>query len=135
MAELLDTVSKQLSSSIEIKNGMAALLASSADSEQRALDACIAIAAERDDYKSKYKFKCEECEKEKQRADKAEKDVEYWKNLALKLQKQPKVIVKGNAKVKRLVTGEVHEHYAKDYSYQGQYHQRIGTGREALSLV
>ena len=128
MAELLDTVNKQLSTSIEFQRGMAAFLTASADNEQKALDACTSLAAERDLYKSKY-------EKEKQRADKAEKDVEYWKNLALELQKQPKVVVKGNAKVKRLVTGDVHEHYAKNDSNQGQYHQRIGTGREALSLL
>lgn len=62
MAELLDTVSKQLSSSIEIKKGIAALLVSSADSEQRALDAYAAMKAERDNYKEKYEAMCREVE-------------------------------------------------------------------------
>lgn len=128
MAELLDTVNKQLSTSIEFQRGMAALLTSSADNEQRVLDACLVLKAERDDYRSKY-------EKEKQRADKAEKDVEYWKNLALELQRQPKIVLKGKAKVKKLITGNVNEYYAKDDSDQGQYHKRVSTGRKALPLV
>lgn len=128
MAESLDTVNKQLSTSIEFQRGMAAYFTSTADVQQRVLDACNCLTAERDDYKCKY-------EKEKQRADRAEKEVEYWKNLALELQKQPKVVVKGQAKVKKLVTGNVTELYAKDNSDQGQYNQRIGAGRETLSLV
>ena len=128
MAELLDTVNKQLSTSIEFKRGMAAFFSASADNEQKALDACTAIAAERDEYRSKY-------EAEKERADKAEKEVEYWKNLAMELQKQPKVVVKGQATVKKLVTGNVTEFYGKDNSNQGQHYQRIGAGRETLPHV
>lgn len=128
MAELLDNVNKQLSTSIDFKRGMAAFLSASADNEQMAFDACTTLAAERDEYKSKY-------EAEKQRADKAEAEVEYWKNLALELQKKPKVVVKGKAKIKKLVTGNVTEFYAKDDSNKGQYHKRIGAGGETLSLV
>lgn len=128
MAELLDTASKQLSSSVEFQRGMAAFFNSSADTMQRALDACAATAARDDEIQKALNAKCEECEKEKQRADKAEQEAEYWKNLALELQKQPKVIVKGQAKVKKLVAGNVTELYAKDDSNQGQHNKRVGAG-------
>lgn len=121
MAVPHDIDSKQISDSGAIKHGIAALLTSSADSEQRLFDAYIAEKQRADEAE-------ERAEAEKQRADKAEQDVEYWKNLALKLQKQPRVIVKGQAKVNRLVTGDVHEIYAENNSHTRQQHKRVSAG-------
>ena len=128
MAAPYDIDSKQISDKIATQVGCAAMLTSSAKDLQEVFDAYNAMKEEAADWKSKY-------EAEKQRADKEAEEKEYWKNLALELQKQPKVIVKGKAKVKRLVAGDVHEHYAEDDSNQRQHHQRVGTGRETLSLL
>ena len=123
MAELLDTVSKQLSSSIEIKKGMAALLASSADSEQRALDAYQAMKAERDDYKSKYEDVCDECDDLKTQLANANA-------LIAQLTQKPVVnlTLKGKAKVKKIVTGNLIELYAKDDSNTRQQDRGISAG-------
>lgn len=123
-----DTEGKQISESVAIKQGIAALLTTSAEAEQKWYDAYLAEKQRADEAEAR-------AEAEKQRADKEAEEKEYWKTLALELQKQPKVIVKGKARVKKLVTGDVHEHYAEDDSNQGQHHQRVGTGRETLSLV
>lgn len=123
-----DTEGKQISESIAIKQGIAALLTTSAEAEQKWYDAYLAEKQRADEAQAR-------AEAEQQRADKEAEEKEYWKTLALELQKQPKVIVTGKARVKKLVTGEVHEHYAEDDSNQGQHHQRVGTGRETLSLV
>ena len=128
MAAPYDIDSKQISDKIATQVGCAAMLTSSAKDLQEVFDAYNAMKEEAADWKSKY-------EAEKQRADKEAEEKEYWKNLVLELQKQPKVIVKGKAKVKRLVAGDVHEHYAEDDSNQRQHHQRVGTGRETLSLL
>ncbi|MCR5533117.1 MAG: hypothetical protein K6F10_04475 [Paludibacteraceae bacterium] len=122
MAVSYDIDSKQISDSIAIKHGIAALLTTSAYTEQRSLDAYIAEKQRADEAE-------ERAEAEKQRADKAEQEVEYWKNLALELQAKPRVVVKGKAKINRLVTGDVHEIYAQDNSNTGQQHKRIGAGR------
>lgn len=123
-----DTEGKQISESVAIKQGIAALLTTSAEAEQKWYDAYLAEKQRADEAE-------ERAEAEKQRADKEAEEKEYWKNLALELQKQPKVIIKGKAKVKRIVAGDVHEHYAEDDSNQRQHHQRVGTGRETLSLL
>ena len=57
MAELLDTVNKQLSTSIELQRGMAAFFTSSADAQQRALDACLAVAARDDELQEAFEAK------------------------------------------------------------------------------
>lgn len=126
MAELLDTVSKQLSSSIETKKGIAALLVSSADSEQRALEACLAMQAERDDYKRKYEDKCEEYED-------LQRQLAEARALIVQLTQKPvvNVMVKGKAQVKKLITGDVHEIYGKDDNNTGQQDRRIGAGGQA----
>lgn len=123
-----DTEGKQISESVAIKQGIAALLTTSAEAEQKWYDAYLAEKKRADEAEAR-------AEAEKQRADKAEQQVEYWRNLALELQKQPKVIVKGNAKINRLVTGDIHETYAENNSHTGQQHKRIGAGGKTLSLV
>ncbi len=123
MAELLDTVSKQLSSSIETKRGIAALLASSADSEQRALDAYEAMKAECEDFRKKYYNKCDEC-------DELKTQLEEAKALIAQLLQKPIVnlTLKGKAKVDKLITGDIHEIYAENDSNPGQQHKRISAG-------
>ena len=128
MAAPHDIDSKHISEKIATQVGCAAMLTSSAKDLQEVFDAYNAMKEEAADWKSKY-------EAEKQRADKEAEEKEYWKKLALDLQKQPKVIVKGKAKVKKLVTGNVNEYYAEDNSNQGQQHKRVSAGREALPLV
>lgn len=128
MAAPYDIDSKQISDKIATQVGCAAMLTSSAKDLQEVFDAYLAEKQRADEAEAR-------AEAEKQRADKEAEEKEYWKNLALELQKQPKVIVKGKAKVKRLVAGDVHEHYAEDDSNQRQHHQRVGTGRETLSLL
>lgn len=130
MAELLDTVNKQLSTSIELQRGMAAFFASSADNEQRALDACKVIAAERDDYKYKYENKCIEYDDKCDECDDLKSQLAEAKALIAQLIEKPvvNVTLNGKAKVKKLVTGNLTELYAQDDSNQGQYHKRIGVG-------
>lgn len=129
MPELLDTVNKQLSTSVEFERGMAAYFASSADTKQRALDACLAVAARDDELQKAYDDKCAECEKWKEEA------LRLREELKQALQSKLNLNISGKAKVKKLITGDVHEHYAKDNNNQGQYHKRIGTGGKTLSLV
>ena len=128
MAVPHDIDSKHISDKIATQVGCAAMLTSSAKDLQEVFDAYNAMKEEAADWKSKY-------EAEKQRADKEAEEKEYWKKLALDLQNQPKVIIKGKAKVKKLVNGNVNEYYATDDSNQGQQHKRVCTGRETLPLV
>lgn len=123
MAELLDSVNKQLSTSIDFKRGMAAFFASSADNEQRALDAFETMKAERDVYKNKYEDKCDECDDLKSQLAEA-------KALIEQLTKKPVVnlTLKGKAKVNKLVTGDLHKIYAENDSDKGQQHKRISAG-------
>ena len=109
MGASYDIDSKQISTSISIKDGVAALLSTTAD-EQRLLLAAYEAEKERaEEYKRLY-------EEEKARADKAQDEIEYWKKLAQK----PKFIFKDNAKLDKLVTGDLHERYVEDNSIQGQ---------------
>lgn len=128
MAVPHDIDGEHISEKIATQVGCAAMLTSSARDLQEVYDAYLAEKQRAEEAEQR-------AEAEKQRADKEAEEKEYWKTLALELQKQPKVIVKGKARVKKLVTGDVHEHYAEDDSNQGQHHQRVGTGRETLSLV
>ena len=82
-----DTEGKQISESVAIKQGIAALLTTSAEAEQKWYDAYLAEKQRADEAEAR-------AEAEKQRADKEAEEKEYWKTLALELQKQPKVIPK-----------------------------------------
>ena len=62
MAVSYDIDSKQISDSIASKHGIAALLNSSADSEQRLLTAYESQKRRADDWEQKYYEKCEEVE-------------------------------------------------------------------------
>lgn len=108
-----DTEGKQISNSVAIKQGIAALLTTSAEAEQKWYDAYIAEkrrAAEAE----------ERAKAEKQRADKAEKEIEYWKKLA----QRPKIVFKDNSRLGKLVTGDSNEIYAEDSSIPGQQSPR-----------
>jgi len=100
---------QQIPDSITIKRGIAALLTTSAESEQKWYDAYMSELEEKEEWKSK-------CKVEKERADKAEAEVEYWKKLAL----QPRVILKDNAKADKIVTGNYNEIYGENNSIPGQ---------------
>ena len=117
MAELLDTVSKELSSSIEIKKGIAALLVSSADSEQRALDAYAAMKAERDNFETKYK-------EEREARLRADKEVERLRKIIASI---PRVQIK-DCDIKELTTGNKFLMYGQDDSNTRQLNSRVGAG-------
>ena len=123
MAELLDTVNKQLSTSIEFKRGMAAFLSASADNEQKALEACEAMKAERDAYKKKYEDKCEEYEDLQRQLAEAQAFI-------AQLTKKPviNVTLTGKSKVNKLITGNLTELYAQDDNHTGQQDRRISAG-------
>ncbi len=109
MAAPYDIDSKHISDKIATQVGCAAMLTSSAKDLQEVFDAYNAMKEEAADWKSKY-------EAEKQRADKAEQEIEYWKRLA----QRPKLIFKDNARLDQLVAGDLYKEYAEDNSIQGQ---------------
>lgn len=109
MAAPYDIDSKQISASISIKDGIAALLSTSADEQRLLLAAYEAEKLRADEYKRLY-------EEEKARADKAQDEIEYWKKLA----QRPKLIFKDNARLDQLVAGDLYKEYAEDNSIQGQ---------------
>lgn len=123
MAELFDTVNKQLSTSIEFKRGMAAFLSASADNEQKALETCEAMKAERDEYKKKYEDKCEECED-------LQRQLAEARALIVQLTQKPvvNVTLTGKSKVNKLITGNLTELYAQNDSNTGQQDRRISAG-------
>ena len=104
-----DTEGKQISESVAIKQGIAALLTTSAEAEQKWYDAYLAEKRRADEAEAR-------AEAEKQRADKAEQEIEYWKKLA----QRPKLIFKDNARLDQLVAGDLYKEYAEDNSIQGQ---------------
>lgn len=130
MAELFDTVNKQLSTSIEFQRGMAALFAASADNEQRALDACVAMAAERDDYKKKYEDKCTAYDDKCDECDDLRSQLAEARALIAQLTQKPLInlTLKGKAKVDNIITGDLHKIYAEDNSNTRQLNSRIGIG-------
>lgn len=109
MAAPHDIDSKHISDKIATQLGFAAMLTSSAKDLQEVHDAYSAMKEEAADWKSKY-------EAEKQRADKAEQEIEYWKRLA----QRPKIVFRDNSSLGKLVTGDSNEIYAEDNSIQGQ---------------
>ena len=109
MAAPYDIDSKQISESVAIKQGIAALLTTSAEAEQKWYDAYLAEKQRADEAEAR-------AEAEKQRADKAEQEIEYWKRLA----QRPKLIFKDNARLDQLVAGDLYKEYAEDNSIQGQ---------------
>ena len=104
-----DTEGKQISESVAIKQGIAALLTTSAEAEQKWYDAYLAEKQRADEAEARAKA-------EKQRADKAEQEIEYWKRLA----QRPKIVFRDNSSLGKLVTGDSNEIYAEDNSIQGQ---------------
>ena len=109
MAAPHDIDSKHISEKIATQVGCAAMLTSSAKDLQEVFDAYNAMKEEAAEWKSKY-------EAEKQRADKAEQEIEYWKKLAQK----PKIIFRDNSSLGQLVTGDTNQIYAEDSSIPGQ---------------
>lgn len=119
MAVLHDIDSKHISEKIATQVGCAAMLTSSAKDLQEVFDAYNAMKEEAADWKSKY-------EAEKQRADKAEQEIAYWKRLA----QRPKIVFRDNSSLGKLVTGDSNEIYAEDNSIQGQQSPRqLGAGK------
>ena len=123
MAESLDTVSKQLSSSIEIKRGIAAMLADSADTEQSALEACQQAKVERDMWKAKY-------EEEHAARMRAEEEIARLQQIVAGI---PRYQFK-DCDIHELTTGNKVLNYGQDISNQRQLDQRVGAGRETHSL-
>ena len=93
-----DTEGKQISESVAIKQGIAALLTTSAEAEQKWYDAYLAEKQRADEAEAR-------AEAEKQRADKAEQEIEYWKRLA----QRPKIVFRDNSSLGKLVTGDSNE--------------------------
>lgn len=123
MAVPHDIDSKQISDSVAIKHGIAALLNSSASSEQRLFDAYDEQKKRADDFEKKYYDKCDECDDLKTQLDEA-------KAIIANLMQKPvvQVTLKGKAKLNKLITGDLHEIYAENDSDTGQQHKRISAG-------
>ena len=116
--------SEHISQSIAIQAGFAAWLTTSSDQLKEVFEAYLAEKKCRQEAESKYQ------EEHRERL-RLEKELMEWKKLAEK----PRVVIKGKAKVKNVITGDVHEFYGKDNSIQGpQQLSRVGTGRQAHTL-
>jgi hypothetical protein len=123
MGDSYDIDGKQISDHIASMQGVSAMLSTAVSQEQR-LFAAYEFQKNRAD---SLELKCEDLERQLAEAQ----------ALIAQLTQKPavNVVLKENAKVEKLVTGDINEYYGQDISNQGQHNQRIGAGRETLSLV
>ena len=116
--------SEHISQFITFQEGCAALLTTSSGRLKEVFEAYQVEKKCRQEAESKY-------EEEHRERLRLEKELRKWKKLAEK----PRVVIKGKAKVKKVITGDAHEFYGKDNSIQGpQQLSRVGTGRQAHTL-
>ena len=123
MGDSYDIDGKQISDHIASMQGVSAMLSTAVSQEQR-LFAAYEFQKNR---AASLELKCEDLERQLAEAQ----------ALIAQLTQKPavNVVLKENAKVEKLVTGDINEYYGQDISNQGQHNQRIGAGWETLSLV
>ena len=123
MGDSYDIDGKQISDHIASMQGVSAMLSTAVSQEQR-LFAAYEFQKNRAD---SLELKCEDLERQLAEAQ----------ALIAQLTQKPivKVVLKDNAKVEKLVTGNANEFYGKNDSNQRQLDQRVGAGRETLSHV
>ena len=122
MGDSYDIDGKQISDHIASMQGVSAMLSTAVSQEQR-LFAAYEFQKNRAD---SLELKCEDLERQLAKAQ----------ALIAQLTQKPavNVVLKENAKVEKLVTGDINEYYGQDISNQGQHNQRVGAGRETHSL-
>ena len=122
MGDSYDIDGKQISDHIASMQGVSAMLSTAVSQEQRLFAA--------------YEFQKNRADNLELKCESLERQLAEAQALIAQLTQKPavNVVLKENAKVEKLVTGDINEYYGQDISNQGQHNQRVGAGRETHSL-